>query len=115
MRILPPQRVDRLLHRLRSHTRLHHRAQMIRPLLVQRFEGKVAHLEPPLLRRHAARGHQDMPMRVPIASAPPWLPDHHIAGLSRALLEPRERIPKHLDPALPQISQQGALRKKGHA
>src|SRR5439155_26611543 len=79
------------------------------------LRGKVAHLAPPLLRRHAARGHQDMPMWVPIARAPPWLPDHHIAGLSRALLEPRERIPKHLDPALPQISQQGALRKKGHA
>src|SRR2546426_1683704 len=29
------------------------------------------HLEPPMLRRHAARGHQDMEMRVPITSAPP--------------------------------------------
>src|SRR5712691_8377620 len=113
--ILPPQRVDLLLHLLRPNTGLQHRAQMILPLLVQHFEGKVAHLEPPMLRRHAARGHQDMEMRVPITSSPPCLQDHHIACLQRAPLEPRQRLTQHLDSALHQISSEGPIMKERHA
>jgi len=73
--------------------------------IVQGFEGRVPYLEPPMLLGHAARSHEDVQMQVPIAGATRGLQDHHIARLQRAPLEPRQRIAKHLDPSLHQISQ----------
>jgi hypothetical protein len=79
--ILAPQDVDLGFERARAHPLLQHGEKVILPLLVQDGEGEVVHLPPLLLRGQPARGHQDMPMRVPMPRAPRGLQHHHVARL----------------------------------
>src|SRR6266705_3001734 len=110
--ILAPQGVDLLFDRACPSPLFQHSEQVILPLFVQHCEWKVVYLPPSLLRRHPPRGHDDMQMRVPVASAPRGLQYHHIAGLQLHLREPRQSVAEHRDPALHQVSQQRAMPKK---